>query len=173
MEGLEKIRDQIAKKDNKMRCSNFEFEVSYYDNDGKVKVELFSDIAQSIVLKCIKFFTNDDKNNKRRISINQMRKFYNEILNFHIQINAIKDEKKKLEKYRELLPLIKMEKAKANIAYQKKNINTNFKRFIDKNIDYVVEGYDKDLAKSLEKFTIFVSLFEAVIAYAKGVINEN
>ncbi|SMC09194.1 type III-A CRISPR-associated protein Csm2 [Nitratiruptor tergarcus] len=173
MEGLEKIKKAIEKKDKKMKCGDFEWEVNYFDVDGKIKVDLFSDIAEKIVFKCIKYLTYDDQSNKRKISINQMRKFYNEILNYQIQINSISYKEKKLQKFRELLPLIKMEKAKANIAYQKKNMNTNFKRFIDKNIDYIVEGYDKDLEKSLEKFTIFVSLFEAVIAYAKGVINEN
>jgi len=110
------------------------------------------------------------KKEEKRLSINQMRKFYDEILSYQIQIE---NSKNKEEKFRELLPYIKMEKAKANIAYQKKNINTNFKKFIDLNIDYIVDGYDKDLELSLKKFNVFVSLFEAVIAYSKGVIKEN
>jgi CRISPR type III-A-associated protein Csm2 len=199
MNGLEKIK--------KIKCKNFEFDINYFDNDGNVKVDLFSDIAQNLVDKCFnsEYLQNEEgeykcqgikeklpngkkvyygkneylkdcpKSNrvKEKISLNQMRKFYNEILNYWIQIENINDNKERLKKFRELLPLIKMEKAKANIAYQKKNINTNFKKFIDLNIDYIVDGYENDLEKSLEKFKIFVSLFEAVIAYSKGKIKEN
>jgi len=168
MRGLEEIKNQM--RSDKMRCGNFEWEVNYFDSDGKVNVDLFSDIAENITFRCIKFLTPNDRENKRRISLNQIRKFYDEILSFQTQIENSKDKK---EKFRELLPYIKMQKAKVNLAYNKKNVNTNFKNFIEKNIDYIIDGYDKDLEGSLKKFNIFVSLFEAVIAYSKGVILEN
>ena len=170
MEGLEKIKKEMEKKDKKMKCGEFIWEVEYFDKDGEVKIDLFSDIAEDLVFKCIKFLTSKDRENKRKISINQIRKFYDELLSYQNQIENAKDQR---EKFRELLPYIKMQKAKVNLAYQKKNVNTNFKRFIDLNIDYIVERYEENLEKSLKKFNIFISLFEAVIAYAKGVIKEN
>ena len=57
-----------------------------------------------------------------------------------------------------------MLKAKANVAYQRDVINTNFKRFIDENVDYV--GDDE------KKFRVFCTFFEAVVAYAKGKIRD-
>jgi CRISPR type III-A-associated protein Csm2 len=200
MRGLEELRTQIRRE--KMRCGNFEWEVNYFDNDGKIKVELFSDVAENLVNKCIYFGENNenaadedfelnkkgefrckygrnvykkdcpkkDRKRIRNISLNQIRKFYDEILSFQTQIENSENKK---EKFRELLPYIKMQKAKVNLAYNKKNVNTNFKDFIEKNIDYVVDGYDRDLESSLKKFNVFVSLFEAVIAYSKGVISEN
>ena len=170
MNGFEEVKKEANKK---MKCKDFEFSINYFDNDGNIKVDLFSDIANSIVENCIKYLNRDDREKRRKITLNQMRKFYNEILNYWIQLENINNNEEKLKKFRELLPLIKMEKAKANIAYQKKNINTNFKKFIDLNIDYVVDGYEKNLEKLLEKFKIFVSLFESIIAYSKGIIKEN
>jgi len=212
MEGLEKIKKEMEKKDKKMKCGEFIWEVEYFDKDGEVRIDLFSDIAENLIKKCIDFGENnknaadeDYKRNKKgefkcigikeilsngkklyygrndykkdcpkenrkrvkNISLNQIRKFYDELLSYQ---NQIENADNQLEKFRELLPYIKMEKAKVNLAYQKKNVNTNFKRFIDLNIDYVVEGYEKDLEKSLKKFNIFISLFEAIIAYAKGII---
>ena len=217
MEGLEKIKKEIEKKDKKMKCGDFEWEVNYFSKDGKVDINLFSDVAEGLVTKCIDFGENNEnavdedyernkngefkcqglkgeKNGKKfyygkneykkdcpkenrkkikNISLNQMRKFYDEILSYQNQIENAGDDNNQLEKFRELLPYIKMQKAKVNLAYQKKNININFKRFIDLNIDYIVDGYGNNLEKCLEKFNIFVSLFEAVIAYSKGVIKEN
>jgi len=209
MQGLEKIKEKIEKKENKMKC--IDWKVNYFDNEGNINVELLSDIAEKLVNKCIYFGENNEnaadedfernkngefkckepkfingkkiyyrkdcqiKDRKRikNISLNQMRKFYDELLSYQNQIENAGDEEKQKNKFRELLPYIKMQKAKVNLAYQKKNVNTNFKKFIDLNIDYVVDGYKDNLEKSLEKFNIFVSLFEAVIAYSKGVIKDN
>jgi CRISPR type III-A-associated protein Csm2 len=57
-----------------------------------------------------------------------------------------------------------MLKAKANVAYERDVINTNFKTFIEKNVDYV--GDEE------EKFKVFCTFFEAVVAYAKGNIKD-
>lgn len=164
------MRDFEEVKNKFIKCGDFEWVIDYFDENGEIKVDLFSDVADNLVKNCIKYLTKDDKSNKRKISLNQMRKFYDEILSFQ---NQIENSTHKLKKFRELLPYIKMQKAKINLAYQKKNVNTNFKRFIDFNIDYIINGYQEDLDKCLKKFNIFVSLFEAVIAYSKGVIKEN
>ena len=57
-----------------------------------------------------------------------------------------------------------MLKAKANVAYERDVINTNFKKFIEENVDYV--GDDE------KRFKIFCTFFEAVVAYAKGTIKD-
>jgi CRISPR type III-A-associated protein Csm2 len=57
-----------------------------------------------------------------------------------------------------------MLKAKANVAYQRGHINTNFKMFIEGNIDYIKDDMDK--------FNIFVTFFEAVVAYSKGILKD-
>ena len=62
------------------------------------------------------------------------------------------------------MPYFKMLKAKANVAYERDVINTNFKKFIEENVDYV--GDDE------KRFKIFCTFFEAVVAYAKGTIKD-
>ena len=57
-----------------------------------------------------------------------------------------------------------MLKAKANVAYERDVINTNFKIFVEKNVDYV--GSDE------KRFKIFCTFFEAIVAYAKGTIKD-
>jgi len=130
--------------------------------DGKyIKKDLFSDIAEEIV-ECIKTPTREDGRDRRgkpkkQISSTQIRKFYEEVLNLKDQLNNGKE-------FREILPYFRMLKAKANVAYERDVINTNFKRFIEENVDYV--GDDK------ERFKVFCTFFEAVVAYAKGKIKD-
>ena len=94
---------------------------------------------------------------KKNISSTQIRKFYEEVLNLKERLDNGKD-------FKEILPYFKMLKAKANVAYQRDVINTNFKRFIEENVDYV--GDDE------KKFRVFCTFFEAVVAYAKGKIRD-
>lgn len=149
-----------------MSCEKFGFEVNYFDEDGNIKADLFSDYAKDVVDCFIKKATKKDKRfNKRKnreevfkkITSSQIRKFYEEVLNLKDQYELSKDFKK-------VLPYFKMLKAKAHIAYERDNINSNFKTFIEKNVDYV--GDDE------ERFKVFCTLFEAVVAYSKGVIKE-
>lgn len=149
-----------------MSCEKFRFEVNYFDEDGNIKADLFSDYAKDVVDCFIKKATKKDKRfNKRKnreevfkkITSSQIRKFYEEVLNLKDQYELSKDFKK-------VLPYFKMLKAKAHIAYERDNINSNFKTFIEKNVDYV--GDDE------ERFKVFCTLFEAVVAYSKGVIKE-
>jgi len=138
-------------------CNGFSFEANYYEN-GKIKKDLFSDYAQKVVdcflNKNVKEDGRDKRGNPRKkLSYSQIRKFYDEVLNFKNRLDNGED-------FLDLLPYFRMLKAKANVAYQRDVINTNFKTFIDKNVDYV--GEDK------EKFKIFCTFFEAVVAYSKG-----
>ena len=133
---------------------------NYFDGNY-IRADLFSDVAESVV-DCIKSPTREDGRDRRgnprkKPSSTQIRKFYEEVLNLKDRLDNGKD-------FREILPYFKMLKAKANVAYQRDVINTNFKRFIDENVDYVGD--------SEEKFKVFCTFFEAVVAYAKGKIND-
>jgi len=142
-------------------CEGYQFSVNYYEGKD-IRADLFSDEAERVV-KCFlkKSVPSDGRDRKgkprKKISSSQIRKFYEEVLN-------LKDQLENGKEFREILPYFKMLKAKANVAYEREVINTNFKIFIEKNVDYV--GNDK------EKFKIFCTFFEAVVAYAKGVIKD-
>ena len=140
-------------------CKNYKFKVEYFDGND-IKADLFSDEAERVV-KCF-FKQNVDQDYKmkklvKKLSSTQIRKFYEEVLNLKERIEIG-------ESFRRVLPYFKMLKAKANVAYQRDVINTNFKTFIDKNVDYVGDSEDK--------FKIFCTFFEAVVAYAKGTIKD-
>ena len=130
MRGLEKIKEQV-KKERVMKCGDFVFKIDYFDEGGKIRVDLFSDIAESLVKKCFdpnlkfdydvykmdkegnfeckkpleknakKIWKSKDcpkenrKKEVRHLTLNQIRKFYNEFLNYKTQIeNAEKKEEK-------------------------------------------------------------------------------
>ena len=146
-------------------CENYQFKVEYFENDGKaIKADLFSDEAEKVI-KCFisKNINRDYKESRgkrklvKKISSTQIRKFYEEVLNLKSQLENGKS-------FKEILPYFKMLKAKANVAYEREVINTNFKTFIEKNVDYI--GSDET------KFKIFCTFFEAVVAYAKGTIKD-
>ena len=173
-------------------------EIKYFDEKGQILEDLFSEKAEEIVKELIKkrddkecndfkfeFKFNKDLNkkllhyqcnngewdvncprNKRRVkknlSYSQIRKFYDEVLNFKAMLDNGKS-------FREILPYFKMLKAKANVAFERDVINCNFKEFIDKNVDYVTKP--KNIEEKEKRFNVFVTFFEAVVAYSKGKIN--
>jgi len=161
-------------------CENYQFKVNYFQ-DEEIKADLFSDEAERVVNCFLNKIVNDDyeknwkgeykckwgqykkdcpkkdRKSPKKLSSTQIRKFYEEVLNLKAQVENGKEFKK-------ILPYFKMLKAKANVAYQRDVINTNFKTFIEKNVDYV--GSDEN------RFKIFCTLFEAVVAYAKGTIKD-
>ena len=144
-------------------CEKYQFRVNYFEGDGKtIKADLFSDEAEKVVSCFISKFINKDGRDKKgkprkKISSTQIRKFYEEVLNLKSQLEIGKS-------FKEILPYFKMLKAKANVAYERDVINTNFKTFIEKNVDYV--------GNKEERFKIFCTFFEAVVAYAKGTIRD-
>jgi len=160
-------------------CKDYKFEVNYFE-DGEIKADLFSDEAEKVVKCFLKRFHENDyekrgnqykcKNNewkencpkhqrkiKKSLSSTQIRKFYEEVLNLKAQLENGAS-------FRKILPYFKMLKAKANVAYQRDVINTNFKIFIEKNVDYV--------GNNEERFKIFCTFFEAVVAYSKGTFKD-
>ena len=142
-------------------CEGFRFEVDYYDKSGKIKIDLFSDEAEKIVKCFLNKSVDKDRDRrgkvKKKLSYSQIRKFYDEVLNFKAQLDNGKS-------FEDILPYFRMLKAKANVSYQRDVINTNFKTFIDKNVDYVGDSEDR--------FRVFCTFFEAVVAYAKGTLKD-
>ena len=152
-----------------MDCRDYKFEVGYFDSDGEIKIDLFSDEAEKVVECFLKRNVDSDFKEKRgrrqlvkKLSSTQIRKFYEQVLNLKQKLDNGED-------FRKILPYFKMLKAKANVAYQRDVINTNFKIFIEKNVDYVAKGNLEDMKK---KFKVFCTFFEAVVAYAKGRIKD-
>ena len=137
-------------------------EIKYFDEKGQILEDLFSEKAKEIV-DLISKPTNADKDRrgkvKKKLSYSQIRKFYDEVLNFKAMLDNGKS-------FREILPYFKMLKAKANVSFERDVINSNFKEFIDKNVDYVTEP--KNIEEKEKRFNVFVTFFEAVVAYSKG-----
>jgi len=145
-------------------CEEYRFNVEYFDSDGNIRADLFSEEAERIVKCFISKSSSADyqerrgrRQLKKKISSSQIRKFYEELLNLKTKLDHG-------SKFQEILPYFKMLKAKAHVAFERDVINANFKTFIEKNVDYV--GEDE------KRFKIFCTLFEAVVAYAKGTIKE-
>lgn len=182
-------------------CEGYRFKVDYFEDEDKkiIKADLFSDEAERVVrcflvrendldyeykkfdsvikFKCYgekkrlpngkKIFygrneysencPKDNRKLKKQLSSTQIRKFYEEVLNLKERVDNGED-------FRKILPYFKMLKAKANVAYQRDVINTNFKSFIEKNVDYVGDNE--------ERFKIFCTFFEAVVAYSKGTFKD-
>jgi len=147
--------------------TNFKFDVNYYEDEknGIIKKDLFSEFAENVVTNFLDKKVDDDYKTDRRgkkklskkLTYTQLRKFYEEVLN-------LKQRLENGEDYKKILPYFKMLKAKANVAYEREVINTNFKTFIEKNVDYVDDNENR--------FKVFCTFFEAVVAYAKGVIKD-
>jgi len=162
-------------------CEGYQFRVSYYDKEGEIRADLFSDEAERVV-RCFlaEYARRKNKNTNKieyqcknnkwsekcpieerkvisKLTYNQIRKFYDEVM-------RLKSDYEKENNFRKILPYFKMLKAKANVAFERGNINKNFKKFIEKNVDNV--GSDE------KKFKVFCTFFEAVVAYSKGTFKD-
>ncbi len=121
---------------------------NYFDKDGDIVVDLFSDKADSIAQSFYK------------TKVSQIRKFYDEVLRIKMKIFLSNDKKREFKKQ---LPYIKMILAKAAYSSKRKNIDKNFKEFLDRNIGEI---------KELKEFEIFCDLFESVVAYSKQYLKD-
>lgn len=127
-------------------------------NEKIIKDNLLTETAQNYVNE---FKKNDTKNDGKEIknapSLTQVRKFYNEVLTFKQKIET------GASTFKKELPYIKMLKAKAQYAYNRKNVNSKFVNFINKNIDEI---------KDYDDFKVFCDLFESIIAYSVGELKK-
>jgi len=121
---------------------------SYYlDENNKIKPELLESEAEKQAQK----FSG--------LNTTQLRKFFNEVKALE---KRLKDYSYSDEYFNELIPLIKMLKAKASYAYGRNNISLTFKNFIIENIDKI---------KSKNDFKAFILYFEAIVGYFYGLNN--
>ncbi len=128
----------------------------YFDEHNNVRPSLFVDDAENTA----KSFRNS-LNNERPMKGSQVRKFYDEVLRLKLQIQSSENEE---EKFKKVLPYIKMIIPKAVYSKAKNNANTNFERFIKDNIGNI---------NNIEQFEVFCDFFEAVVAYCKVYLREN
>ncbi|HIJ96299.1 MAG TPA: type III-A CRISPR-associated protein Csm2 [Desulfuromonadales bacterium] len=130
-------------------------EIRFYEDPIKkvINMDLMSDDAQKWALKVSKAGLNAKGDKLEKNKISQLRKFYDEA----IRLSAfIKDG----EDYRNIIPYIKMLKAKAAYAEGRKLVTTEFNDFITRAI---AEVKVDDTAS----FELFLSFFEAFMGFYK------
>lgn len=110
---------------------------------------IFSDIAERSAIYI--------KAGKDANKTTQLRKFYDELVMWYDKVN-IEGKEKRESKYRELVPFIKMLKAKVAYAEGRKHINKNFSEVFNRCIDQV------NSAETLKDAKLFM---EAVMGYCK------
>lgn len=99
------------------------------------------------------FSERDNKKNNPT----QLRKFYDEVLNFSNILKSIPLEKQESE-FNKLLPYIMMLNSKAAYAQARDLISRNFKNFISESLSQI---------KTKEDFEAFLGLFEAFMGFYK------
>jgi CRISPR-associated protein Csm2 len=127
--------------------------MSYYDNDGNIRVELLdteaSDQAGRFIVQ-----SHDRRSKKKPLSSAQLRKFFGEFKQLEKKVDS--------EGFNKVKPLIKMVKSKAAYASNPSNqkIPPAFKNFLINNIDSINEEKD---------FRAFMLHFEAVVGFFYGI----
>jgi CRISPR-associated protein Csm2 len=121
-------------------------EIKFWLNKEKklVNPELFSKVAD----EWAKNINDEGGNQKNKQS--QLRKFYDEVLLFY---NRIQGDK---EKFEQMLPYIKLLRAKVYYARGRDHITDKFKDFIESCIDQI---------HTWEDFVVFKNFFEAFMGF--------
>ncbi len=157
--------------------------VKYFKDKSKgiVNEELFSSVAEEIARKFgqpEKKSLGKDRRGKEKIknlsnSKSQIRKFYDEVLRNKVIIESISSSQDSSREeyeiiiereFRKRLPYIKMLKAKVTYAYVREKITSDFRRFIEENIDSISDWED---------FKVFCDFFEAVVAYSAAYVKKD
>ena len=89
--------------------------------------EIFSDIAQRAAKHI--------KTNKNLNKTTQLRKFYDELAMWNVRVQLVRENK--AGKFQELIPFIKMLKAKVAYAEGRKNVDKNFSDIFNRCIDQI------------------------------------
>ena len=89
--------------------------------------EIFSDIAQRAAKHI--------KTNKNVNKTTQLRKFYDELAMWNDRVQLVRENKQ--GKFQELIPFIKMLKAKVAYAEGRKNVDKNFSDIFNRCIDQI------------------------------------
>ncbi|MDY5106243.1 MAG: type III-A CRISPR-associated protein Csm2 [Actinobacillus minor] len=110
--------------------------------------EIFSDIAEQAAVLI--------KSNKDKNKTTQLRKFYDELSMWNERVQLARENKE--AKFQELVPFIKMLKAKVAYAEGRKHIDKNFSDVFNRCIDQV------NNAETLRDAKLFM---EAVMGFCK------
>lgn len=104
------------------------------------------------------FYPKEENKRKGRIVINaaQLRRFYGDVKNMEMRWKNSADKEKA---FREILPMIKLLKAKTAYAHSRKLVPESFKFWIWDNVDMI--NKEKD-------FKAFLLYFEAVVGFCYG-----
>lgn len=132
---------------------------SYY-KDGAINPELVTTLAEDWADK---FVPRRDKRTYqsppgKQIKLNtaQLRRFYGEVKRLELRWQ---NSENKPQTFLEILPMIKLLKAKAAYANKRELVPESFKEWIWQNVDLIREARD---------FTAFLLYFEAVVGFCYG-----
>lgn len=125
-------------------------EIIYY-KDNAINPELVTTLAE----KCAKDFVQGPRDPKN-IKSAQLRRFYGDVKTLEMRWQNSAD---KQQAFRNILPLIKLLKAKAAYAHTRTLVPLSFKSWIWKNVDMINNEND---------FKAFLLYFEAVVGFCYG-----
>ena len=124
------------------------------DKEKKIiKQDLFSEQANKIA-KEISDDGKDERGNDKKNNSSQLRKFYDEIMNFKVQLNSNHDDIIFAKK----LPYIKMLNAKFSYSFGRGYISNKCFNFFRDRINEI---------KDYDDFTAFADFFEAFMGFYK------
>jgi CRISPR type III-A-associated protein Csm2 len=122
----------------------------YLDANGLIEKSLINDTGDKNVKDLAEYLAKDEGESKK-ISINQVRKFYDTFLKIYHN-NSLSDEKK-----------IQLIMLKAQVEYAVKRLKIyNFGKFFDNRINILVKSENEIFLKNLDAFKLH---FEALIGY--------
>lgn len=127
--------------------------VEYY-KDGAIHPELVTKMAQNAAQS---FFSGP----RDELKASQLRKFYGDVKTLELRY---KNSTNKKSAFQEILPLIKLLKAKSAYANSREVIPATFKNWIWENVDSI--SSEKD-------FLAFLLYFEAVVGFCHGLKGKN
>lgn len=102
------------------------------------------------------FAPNGARKDSAQINSAQLRRFYGDVKGLELRLKNSVD---KARAFREVLPMIKLLKAKAAYAHKRKLVPDSFRKWIWENVDMINEEKD---------FRAFLLYFEAVVGFCYG-----
>lgn len=118
-----------------------------------VDPELFAGIAEK---KAAEIFKARDGRNGEKNRSTQLRKFYDELLMWHEKVHLEHSTQKKNDKFAEVVPYIKMMKAKVAYAFGRGHVDQRFKDLFSHLVDQITDvGSLKHAKLFLEAFMGF------------------
>lgn len=125
------------------------YEEWYFDKQWNVNEKLFREYAQDIVKKL----------SQEKETTTKLRQYYNVVNDLYQTHRSPSKEK------------LYLMLAKAGYDLGRKKLKRTFYQFLKINVDIVLEKNLWWTKNKVQKFDIFKKHFEAVVAYAKGVLN--